>query len=117
VNDGIHPSERVHLVRDMSRVSRATQVTYDDAGGPGSEVVERRRALGRSRVQNDLVTLLDQSLRCGSAEAVCAAGDEDPRHAAISAGRHRREKQIRPFDLRVVSGVRNEQKAIRTPTV
>jgi hypothetical protein len=28
------------------------------------------------------VTLLDQSLCCCSGEAVCAPGDEDPRHAA-----------------------------------
>ena len=84
MNDGIHPSERVHLVRDISRVGRATQVAYHDASGPGSEVVERRRALRRSRVQNDLVTLLDQRLCCRSAQAVCATGDEDPRHAAIT---------------------------------
>jgi hypothetical protein len=32
------------------------------------------------------VTLLDQSLCCGSAQAVCAAGDENPRHVvAITA--------------------------------
>ena len=46
--------------------------------------VERCRALRRSRVENDLVPLLDQSLGCCSAQAVCATGDEDPRHAAIT---------------------------------
>jgi hypothetical protein len=84
VNDGIHPSDRVHLVRDILRVSRATQVAYYYASGPGSEVVERCRALRRSRVENDLVPLLDQRLGCCSAQAVCATGDEDPRHAAIT---------------------------------
>ena len=66
---------------DIARVDRATQVAYHDARGAGSEVVERRRALRRSRVQNDQVTLLDQSLCCRSAQAVRATGDEDPRHA------------------------------------
>jgi hypothetical protein len=84
VNDGIHPPDRVHLVRDMSRVSRATEIACHDASGAGSEVVDRRRALSRSRVQNDLVTLCDQSLCCCSAQAVCATGDEDPRHAAMT---------------------------------
>ena len=28
-------------------------------------------------MQNDRVTLLDESLCCGSAQAVCATGDED----------------------------------------
>jgi hypothetical protein len=83
VDDGIHPSERVHLVRDISRVNRATQVAYHDASGSASQVIERRGALRGSCVQNDLVTLFDQSLCCCSAQAVCATGDEDPRHAAI----------------------------------
>jgi hypothetical protein len=84
VNNCIHPSDRVHLVRDMSRVGRATQVAYHYASGPGSELVERRRALRRSGVQNDLVTLFDQSLCCCSAQAVCATRDENPRHAATT---------------------------------
>jgi len=40
-------------------------------------------------VQNDRVTLLDESLCCGSAQAVCATGDEDlatPRSHAIHMG-------------------------------
>jgi hypothetical protein len=53
----------------MSRVSRATQVAYHDARGPGSEVADRRRALRRSRVENDLMTFFDQSLCCCSAQA------------------------------------------------
>jgi hypothetical protein len=84
VNDGIHPSDGVDLVRDMSRVSRAAQVAYDYASGPRNKVVERRRALRRSRVENDMMTVLDQSVCCCSAQAVCATGDEDLRHAAMT---------------------------------
>jgi hypothetical protein len=84
VNDGIHPSDRVDLLRDMSRVSRATQVAYHDASGPRSELVERCRALRRSRVENDVVTLFDERLCCCPAQAVRATGDEDPRHAAMT---------------------------------
>jgi hypothetical protein len=58
VIDGIHSPDRVHLVRDMSRVSRATQVAYQDASGSGSEVADRRRALRRSRVENDKPSVL-----------------------------------------------------------
>ena len=55
MNDGIHPSDGVYLVRDMSRVSRAAQVAHDYASGPRSKVVEGRRALRRSRVKDDLI--------------------------------------------------------------
>jgi hypothetical protein len=84
VNDGIHPSDGVYLVRDMSRVSRAAQVAHDYASGPRSKVVEGRRALRRSRVEDDLMTLFDQRLCCCPAQAVRATGDEDPRHAAMT---------------------------------
>jgi hypothetical protein len=70
--------------RDVSRVRRAAQVSYDDASGPRSKVVEGRRALRRSRVKNDLVALVDERPRSGTSQAVRAAGDEDCRHAAMT---------------------------------
>jgi hypothetical protein len=84
VNDCIHSPDGVHLVRDTSRVSRATQVAYNYASGLGSEAVERRGALTRSRLQNDLVTVSNQYLCCCPTQAVCTTGDEDPRHAAMT---------------------------------
>jgi len=71
-------------LREIAARTYGDAVTYHDASGPGNEAADRRRALRRSRVQNDLVTRLDQSLCCCSAQAVCATGDEDPRHAAIT---------------------------------
>jgi hypothetical protein len=62
VNDCIHSSDRVHLVGDIARLSRATQVAYYQSSGPGTEVVERRRALRRSRVKDDLMALVDDTL-------------------------------------------------------
>jgi hypothetical protein len=84
VYDGIHPSDRVHLIRDTSRLNRTTQIADDHAGGPAREVIERRRALMRSRVQNDFMFVIDERTRGGTSEAVGAAGDEDPRHAAVT---------------------------------
>jgi hypothetical protein len=84
VNDCIHSSNPIHLIRDTSRVSRATQVADNHASGLGSEVIERRGALTRSCVQNDLVTVSNQGLCCCPTQAVCTTGDEDPRHAAMA---------------------------------
>ena len=83
VNDGIHPSDRVHLVGDASRVNGATQVADDHARGPDAR---SSSPAARSRDRACSTTSwpsFDERPCGGTAQAVCAAGDEDPRHAAI----------------------------------
>src|SRR4051812_22376018 len=80
VDDCVHAADRIHLVCDTSRLEAAGKVADDDTGRAGSKIVDRRGALAGSRVQSDLMALVYERLRCGMAETVRAARDENASH-------------------------------------
>ena len=74
----IRPIEYLH--GDASGVDRATEIADDHASGSRRNIVERGGSLARSGVQRDLMPLVDERPRGGTAQAVCAASDEDASH-------------------------------------
>jgi hypothetical protein len=84
VDDGVHTADRIHLVRDASRLDGAGEVADDDTSRAGGKIVDRRGARRRPRMQHDLMALRDERACCGTAQAVRAAGDEHARHPSAS---------------------------------
>lgn len=94
MNDGIHASDRVDLVGDAPGFNGAGKIADDHTGRPRSEVVERRGAPARSRMQNDLMSFVEERPRGGSAQTVGAAGDEDLRHPLSPIRRLERQHHL-----------------------
>ena len=60
VDDGVHPSERVDLVGDTSGLNGAGKIADDHTSRPLREILERRRALAGSRMQDDLMSFVEE---------------------------------------------------------
>jgi hypothetical protein len=80
MDDGIHTPDRVHLIRNASRLGRTAQIANDYAGGTGRKVIQTSSAVNGSRVQHHSLTLIKECLRRRPAEAVRAACNEYDRH-------------------------------------
>ncbi len=54
LDDAVHVADRVDLGRDAARIASPVYIADHDAGARGGEIVERRRAFLRSRMQDHL---------------------------------------------------------------
>jgi hypothetical protein len=63
VDNRVHAADRIYLLCYAVDLGCAAQVTDYDSGGLGCEVDKRRRALGRSRMEDDLMAVIEKRLR------------------------------------------------------
>src|SRR5215470_7881609 len=77
VDHGVHRAERIHLLCDAADFCRATQIANHYRDGTWAEVSERRRPLGRTRVQDHLVARVQERMSRRAAEALGTTSDED----------------------------------------
>ena len=82
------------LVGDTSGINGAGKIADDHTSRPLREILERRRALAGSRMQDDLMSFVEERPRGGSAQTVGAAGDEDPRHGLSPIRRLERQHHL-----------------------
>src|SRR6476620_11126918 len=80
VDNRIHASNRIDVVRYASSLNGAAQVANDHPVGPCRQIIDGRRALTRARMQYDPMAIGDKRPRGRPAEPVRAAGDEDASH-------------------------------------
>jgi hypothetical protein len=83
VDDRIHASDLVYLLRNASRLSRAAEIPNDHSSGTRREISERRSALRGTCVQDDVVAFGDERARSGEAESIGGARDEDATHVTL----------------------------------
>jgi hypothetical protein len=80
VDNRVHAADRIYLLCYAVDLGCAAQVTDYDPGGLGCEVGKRRGALGRSRMEDDLVAVIEKRLRRRAAKPIGAAGDTNACH-------------------------------------
>jgi hypothetical protein len=80
VDDGIHTSDRVDLIRDASRLNAALKVPDYNSCRPRRDFSELSSAMGRTRMQHHSVALIKKRLRRRPTETIRAASDEYDRH-------------------------------------
>jgi hypothetical protein len=84
VDDGVHPPERVDLVCNASGFDGVAEIADDNTKRERRQIMNGGGALTRSRVQRNLVTLVDERPCRGAPQSVCAAGDEDATHVSAA---------------------------------
>lgn len=77
MDDSIHPSQRVHLVRDLAGLRHVGEVPDHQLGPPVEEVADRVDTIGVAYVDDDIVSVPEQLLCRCPAEAVGRSGDQD----------------------------------------
>jgi hypothetical protein len=83
VDDRVHPSDRVDLIRDALRLCCASEISGYQPRGTRGEPAECCGTISRTRVQYDAVTLIEERLCRRAAETIRAAGDEYDCHALL----------------------------------
>jgi hypothetical protein len=77
VDHRVHPAEVVHLRGELAGLLDVGQVPDDGRRAPVEQGTHGREPVVVADVDDDLVALLEQRLRCRAAETVRGAGDED----------------------------------------
>jgi hypothetical protein len=81
VDHCIHPAQTVHVARDAARLCEVGEVADDDRGSAVDEVADGLESIAAAGVDDDIVSVVEQGLRCCTAKAVGGASDEDTCHS------------------------------------
>jgi hypothetical protein len=83
VDDRIHSTDRVDLIRDTPGLSGAAEIADYDSCGSRGELADGRDAIRRSGVQDHSVSVIEKRLRRRPPESVRAARNKNNRHSLL----------------------------------